>query len=99
MEILLVIFAVLSGLAAIWYFWDKLFIKEEADKEVNNTWWENSDLKRKLEKKGYSFRWSNSDNVAQRIAQGYEIIFEKELFKKHKLINNGGQILIGKKNT
>ena len=98
MEILLAIFTILGGIAAIWYFWDKIFIKEEAEKEVNNAWWEASNLKRKLENKGYSFRWSNADKVAQRLAEGYEIIFVKGLFKKHKLINSSGQILIGKKN-
>ncbi len=99
MEILLAIFTILGGIAAIWYFWDKIFVKEEADKEVDNTWWEASNLKRKLENKGYTFRWSNTDKVAQRISDGYKIIFEKKLFKKHKLINSSGQILIGKKNT
>lgn len=99
MEILLAVFTILGGISAVLYFWDKFFVKEEAEKEVNNSWWESSNLKRKLESKGYSFRWSSSEKVAQRVNEGYEVVFEKELFKKHKLINSSGHILIGKKNT
>lgn len=95
----LTIATILGGIAAIWFLWEKFFSVEAFEKKVNSTWWEKSQLKGKLEKNGYIFRWTDSDSVEEKSSNGYEIIFEKTLFSKHKLVNKSGQILIGKKNT
>lgn len=99
MEIVLGIATILGGIVAVWFIWDKFFATKVSPKVVNGFWWESSPIKESLEKKGYSFRWSNSDTVEERLRNGYEIIYEKGLLKKQKLVNKSGQVLIGKKST
>ena len=98
MEIALNIATLLGGIVALWFLYEKFFIIEAKEKFVNNSWWESSRLNKKLTAKGYSFRWSNPQAVEERVSNGYEIIYEKTLLTKHKLINSSGQVLIGKKN-
>ena len=99
MDIVLEVATILGGIVAIWFLYEKFFLVETKEKEVNNAWWESSKLKEKLEKKGYAFSWSNSNAVEERLSNGYEIIYQKTLLTKHKLINSSGQVLIGNKNT
>jgi cell division septal protein FtsQ len=96
MEIVLAVATILGGIVAIWFLWEKFFLQKLIEKEVNNSWWEASPLKQSLEKEGYSFRWSNAESVEDRLNNGYKIIYEKTLFKKYKLVNKSGQVLIGK---
>lgn len=102
---LLGIATVLGGIAAIFYFGDKWkdrthFTEEE--KQVTSAWWESSDLKKQYEEKGFqSFGWSNADRVAERVAEGAEVIHEidNERKIKSKLVNRSGQVLTGRKGT
>ena len=99
MKILLAVATILGGIVAVWFLWEKIFLSKSSPKEISNTWWDSSPLKKKLEKKGYSFRWSDSDAVEERLRNGFEIIFKKNLFKKRRFINKSGQVLIGRKDT
>ena len=71
---------VLGGIAAVGYFRDKWREKQqwsEKEKEVISPWWESSELKKQCEAKDYEeFGWSNSDRVAERVAEGKEIVYE-----------------------
>jgi hypothetical protein len=94
---------VLGGIAAVIYFVDKWKERSrftEEDKQVTSAWWEASDLKREYEAMGFrSFGWSNADLVAERQAEGAEVIYEVDNGKKSKsrLVNRSGQLLIGRK--
>lgn len=94
---------ILGGVAAAFYFRDKWRERNrftEQEKEVTSAWWEASDLKKECEAKGFrSFAWSNSDRVAEREADGAEIIYEINLDRKvkFKLVNRSAQVLIGRK--
>ena len=94
---------ILGGIAAILYFRDKWKDRTrfaEEDKLVTSTWWEASDLKKHYEEKGFrSFGWSNADRVAERQAEGAEIVYEVDNARKtrSKLVNRSGQVLIGRK--
>lgn len=96
---------VLGGIAAIGYFRDKWRENRqwtEQQKEINSTWWESSELKKQYEANGYQdFGWSNSDRVAERTAEGREIVYEVDEEKrvKHMLVNKGGQVLLCRKDT
>ncbi len=99
MEIALAIATILGGIVAFLFLWKKFFANETLEKDVNDSWWESSTLKKSLEKKGYVFRWSNPNKVEERLNNGYEIILQRCAFKKYKLLNKSGQVLLGKKNT
>jgi hypothetical protein len=94
---------VLGGIAAIGYFRDKLKEKQqwtEQEKVVNTNWWECSNLKAQYESKGYKdFSWSNPDRLAERIAEGKEVVFEtdEENRIKYRLVNKGSQVLVCRK--
>ncbi len=94
---------VLGGIAAIGYFRDKWKEKQkwaEQEKIVNTNWWESSDLKLQYESKGCKeFRWSNPDRLAERIAEGKEVVFEtdEENRIKYRLANKSGQVLVCRK--
>ena len=82
MEIILSIATVLGGIAAAWFIWDKYTHSSnyiEKEKIVNSKWWDSSALKGDLENQGYVFRWSNPDKVEDRLKEGFEIIYEKNL--------------------
>ncbi len=93
----------LGGIAAVLYFHDKWkdhnrFV--ERDKEVTSAWWEASDLRKDLEKQGlHSFGWSNWDRVAEREAEGAEVVYliDNKRKLKLRLVNRSGQVLIGRK--
>ena len=93
----------LGGIAAIFYFRDKWKDRTrlaEEEKQVTSAWWEASDLKKQYEAKGFrSFGWSNADRVAERQAEGAEIVYEidNERKARSKLVNRSGQVLIGRK--
>ena len=95
----------IGGFAAIGYFRDKWREKNtwiEKEKEVNSAWWESSTLKTEYEAQGFSnFGWSNSEKVAERIASGKEVVYEKDVKNrvKYKLVNKSGQILLCKKSA
>lgn len=95
----------LGGIAALGYFCDKWREKQqwtEQQKEINSTWWESSGLKKQCEANGCKyFFWSNSDRVAERIAEGREIVYEidEEKRVKHMLVNKSGQVLLCRKDT
>lgn len=94
---------VLGGIAAIGYFRDKWREKQqwtEKEKAVNSNWWESSELKKQYIAKGYTeFGWSNFDRLAERIAEGKEVVFEvdEENRIKYRLVNKSGQVLVGRK--
>lgn len=96
---------VLGGIAAVGYFRDKWREKQEwteKDKVVNNNWWESSDLKKQCEAQGRKeFGWSNPDRVAERIAEGKEVVFEtdEENRTKYRLVNKSGQVLVCRKSA
>lgn len=89
--------------AAVFYFRDKWQERNrftEQEKEVTSAWWESSSLKREYEAKGFrSFAWSNSDRVAEREAEGAEVIYEIDSDRrvKFRLVNRSAQVLIGRK--
>lgn len=90
----------LGGVAAIVYLYEKRRERQkwaEKEKKVNNKWWESSELKKQYEAKGYrDFSWSNSNRVAERLAQGKEIVYEidEKNRVKYKLVNDSGQVLL-----
>lgn len=94
---------ILGGIAAIHYFHDKWKDRNrftEEEKAVTSAWWEESDLKKEYEANGFrAFSWSNSDRVAERQAEGADVIYlvDKERKVKAKLVNRSGQVLIGRK--
>jgi hypothetical protein len=94
---------VLGGIAAIGYFLDKWRERRqwtENEKVVNTNWWESSDLKTQYENNGYrDFGWSNADRLAERIAEGKEVVFEtdEENRTKYRLVNKSGQVLVCRK--
>jgi len=95
----------LGGIAALFYFRDRWQDQRRLilqDKEVTSAWWEASDLKKEYEAKGFgSFAWSNSDRVPEREGEGAEVIYlvdDKQRLKS-RLVNRGGQVLIGRKGT
>ncbi len=96
---------VLGGLAALVYFgekWRQRTRWTDKDKEVNSAWWEASALKKDYEARGYRhFAWSNSDRVAERMAQGCELVHDVDKANrvKYRLINTSGQVLLCRKPT
>ena len=89
-----------GGIAALIYFrevWNKKRAWTEMDKQVNTVWWESSDLKKRYEADDYEgFAWSNQDSLAQRLAEGREIVYEidEKSRVKYKLVNKSGQVLL-----
>src|SRR6266849_2987043 len=89
---------ILGGIAAIFYFRDRWKDRNrftEEDKEVTSAWWEASDLRKDYEAKGFrSFGWSNSDRVAERQAEGAEVIYLIDDTRKVKfrVVNRSGQM-------
>ena len=100
---ILSIATILGGFAALVYFRDKWRGKQqwnEQKKEVNSAWWESSELKKHYEARSYQdFRWSDPDRVAERVAQGKEVLYELDEKQriKYKLVNKSGQVLMGRK--
>lgn len=101
--LILGIATVLGGIAAIGYFRDKCREKQkwtEKERVVNTNWWESSELKAQYEAKGCSeFGWTNPDRLAERVAEGKEVVFEtdEENRTKYRLVNKSGQVLICRK--
>jgi hypothetical protein len=91
---------VLGGIAAVGYFRDKWRAKQqwtEREKIVSTAWWESSDLKTQYEAKGCTdFGWSNPDRLAERMAEGKQVVFEIDHQNqiKYHIVNKSGQVLV-----
>lgn len=90
----------LGGIAAIGYFrdkWNDRLQWPEQEKIVSSIWWESSLLKSKYQETGCAhFAWSNRDRLAERIAEGMEVVLETDAANriKYRLVNRSGQVLI-----
>ena len=85
MPVVLAVATILGGIAAIWFFRDKIagwwqhgHVPDPPPEigDVDLDYPDRSGLKARLEAEGYKIRWSREDNLAERFAEGWEIVIE-----------------------